>query len=63
MSTSTKPAASSSSSIYADVKTLVLNAINDDSKLIGKVFGFVESKVGVKRIYVLSGENKFAIIS
>lgn len=53
----TKSAASSSNSIYVDVKALVLNTINDDTKLVGKAFGFIENKVGVKRVYILSGRN------
>ncbi|KAK7604254.1 hypothetical protein V9T40_004527 [Parthenolecanium corni] len=55
MTTPAKPAANSSSSIYADVKAVVLNSINDDSRLVGKAFGFIENKVGVKRVYILSG--------
>lgn len=55
MTTPAKPAANSSSSIYADVKAIVLNSINDDSKLVGKAFGFIENKVGVKRVYIFSG--------
>lgn len=56
---STPAAASTPGSTYTDVKTIVLNAINDDNRLIGKAFGFIESKVGVKRVYILSGKNLY----
>lgn len=43
------------SSIYAELKAMVMNAVNDDSKLIGKAFAFLESKLNVKRGVILAG--------
>lgn len=46
----------SSSNIYNDLKQFVVEVISNDKTPIGKVFRFLESKTGVRRIYLLLGE-------
>lgn len=55
MSTETK----TYSSIYAELKALVMKVVNDDSKPIGKAFAFLESKLNVKRGMVVAGLMAF----
>lgn len=45
----------SSSSAYIELKALVMDAVNDDSRMVGKAFAFLESKLNVKRGMILAG--------
>ncbi|XP_065217408.1 receptor expression-enhancing protein 5-like isoform X2 [Planococcus citri] len=44
-----------SGTFYAELKAMVMNAINDDSRMVGQAFKFLESKLGVKRGVILAG--------
>lgn len=53
---------SAASSAYQELKNVVMEVVNDDTKPIGKAFQFLESKTGVRRDYILIGELQTRII-
>lgn len=45
----------STTSTYQELKKVVMDVVNDDTKPVGKVFHFLESKTKVQRVYILIG--------
>lgn len=46
----------STTSTYQELKKVVMDVVNDDTKPVGKVFQFLESKTKIQRVYIFIGQ-------